>query len=280
MNLKVAVLGLFSLLATSAFAQDKIFQSNGNVIDAKVKMIKGDNIIYWHWDDRNGALYALSVNEVDKIRYENGNEELFNGHNSANVPSATPRYNPGYRGHSPAMFGGNNIVSFAPIFFTENGVGIAASYERVLDRNSIVSFYLPVIATINTDNQEESGYNKNEDIMAYIAPGIKFYPTSCRGLLKYAVGPSLVLGVGEKTTGGPYTQWNGVQYQTYLDPYVTRTKTMLGILVNNSMQVNPSTHLSLGFDFGFGFTYINDVGGVNKGVSGMVQGGFKIGYRY
>ncbi len=281
MNLKIAFLGLLSFVATGVFAQDKIFQSNGNVIDAKIKMIKGDNIIYWHWEDRNGALYALSLQEVDKIHYQSGVEEVFHGSNNKAIPSGDVHtYRPSQYYSSP-MITGKEVFSFAPIFFTENGAGIAFSYEKMLDKNGIVSFYLPVIATINTDSKDESKKNKPEDVMVYTGPGIKFYPTGSRGLLKYAVGPSLVFGVGQKTSGGDsYTVWNGQQSQTYTNPYTTGTKTVLGILVNNSLNINPSAHISLGLDFGFGFTYINNVGGVNKGVTGMVQGGFKIGYRY
>lgn len=262
----------------TVFAQDKIFQSNGNVIDAKIKMIKGSEIIYWHWNDMRGPLYSLSLNEVDKIRYENGQEEVFNGNNNNRVPSEGMGYG---RYMHPMPNLGKDIVSVSPIFTTENGVGAAVSYEHVLDKAGIVSYILPVGVTYNPDTHDESVKGKHQDMMYYFTPGIKFYPTGDKGSLKYAVGPALALGVGEKTTGGDYAYtWNGTQYISYYQPYNTQTKVMLGIVVNNSLNINPSPHMYIGLDFGFGFTYINQLNGSNFGVSGIVQSGFKLGYRF
>src|SRR4051812_37012238 len=76
-----------------------------------------------------------------------------------------------------------NILALAPIQFSENGVaGVGISYEHGLDKNSIVSFYVPVMAVLNTNNN--NNYNDyygnrttNTDPMFYVMPGIKIYPT-------------------------------------------------------------------------------------------------------
>lgn len=263
-------------VATGAYAQDKIFQSNGNVIEAKIKVINGDNIIYRHWNDRNGTQFSISLKEVDKVKYENGVEERFNGENNGQDEGryARNRNEVRMRGNETVRLG-SSIYSISPIQFTENGFGVAVSYEKAIDKTGIVSFILPVMATFNLNNHEETIYDKHQDAMFYFSPGLKFYPTSMFGKVKYAIGPSLVVGAGEKTRGGEYYYGYNPSY----DPYYTQTKFMLGILVNNSLNFNPSEHLYMGMDLGFGFTYINRLGGINQGISGMVQGGFKIGYR-
>jgi hypothetical protein len=175
---------------------------------------------------------------------------------------------------SPVRSGtGDNIIAIAPIQFTENGVGLSFSYEKGIDKGGIVSYYLPVIATFNLNNNVDHG--DHQDAMFYFSPGIKFYPTSSHGSVKYAIGPSLVIGAGEKTTGGYYYNGGNPYYE-----YNTQSKFILGVIVNNSLNINPTPHFYLGIDFGFGFTYINRVGGNNDGLNGIVQSGFKIGYKF
>lgn len=281
MSKKTIILTIMYLLFIGgAFAQDRIFQSNGNVIEAKIKEVNNENVIYWHWNNIHGAVYAISLHDVDKIRYESGTEERFNGENEGETMHRGPW---GRRAahHEFDIKLGSRVLAAAPIQFTENGVGFSVGYEKALDRAGIIAFTLPVIATFNLNNQSEDVANKHQDAMFYFAPGLKFYPTGGYGRTKYAVGPSLVIGAGEKTTGGEYSYYSGYGgYHTGFTPYETSSKFILGILVNNSLNINPAPHLYLGMDFGFGFTYINQVGGVNQGITGMVQGGFKMGYRY
>lgn len=169
----------------------------------------------------------------------------------------------------------DNIIAVAPIQFTENGVGLSFSYEKGIDRGGIVAYNLPVIATFNLNNNVQQG--EHQDAMLYFSPGLKFYPTSSHGGVKYAIGPSLVIGAGEKTTS---TNVYNYATNSYDYSYNTQDKFILGIIVSNSVNINPTPHFYIGIDFGFGFTYINRVGGFNDGLNGIVQSGFKIGYRF
>ena len=170
----------------------------------------------------------------------------------------------------------SSIIAIAPIQFTENGVGLSFSYEKGIDKGGIVSYYLPLIATFNLNNNVSNG--DHQDAMFYFSPGLKFYPTSSYGNVKYAIGPSLVIGTGEKTKSS--TSYDPNYPYTATTTYNTQSKFIVGILVNNSLNINPTEHFYLGLDFGFGFTYINKIGGKNDGITGVVQSGFKIGYRF
>ena len=271
-TMKKLLLPILLFVSFASFAQDRIFQSNGNVIDAKIKSIDNENIVYWHWNNLRGSLYVISVQEVDKVKYENGREEVFAGMNNNEHPIQRPMH-PVYK--TPVM--GKRILALSPMYFTENGVGVAFSYEKGLDPGGIISFTLPVAATFNLNTSTETAAGKNEDAMVYVMPGIKFYPTSNRGVIKYAVGPSLVLGGGQKTTGGDKYF---LLYNYYSEPYVMHAKLMMGVMVDNSLNISPTEHLYMGVNFGFGFTYINRLDGTNFGTTGIVQGGFKLGYRF
>jgi hypothetical protein len=180
--------------------------------------------------------------------------------------------------HSTGCIAGRNVIAVAPFQFSENGVGFGLSYEHTMDEQGYISFYLPAIATFNLgqDNYHSSYYGSNRNnVMFYAMPGVKFYPTRM-GKVKYAIGPSFVVGVGQKD-----------DYYRVYDPYLTSTyyaynsdRFLLGMMLNNSLNINPTPHLYVGAEFGFGFTYFDRIGGYNRGITGLVQGSFKVGYRF
>jgi hypothetical protein len=110
--------------------------------------------------------------------------------------------------------------------------------------------------------------------MFYLMPGIKIYPTGGFGKVKYAIGPSLVVADGTKT-GEIYDPYYGGTNQ-----FISEDHFMLGMMVNQSVNINPTPRLYLGSEFGFGFTYINSLAGINQTTAGLVQFSFKVGYRF
>ncbi|PQJ09411.1 hypothetical protein CJD36_019405 [Flavipsychrobacter stenotrophus] len=184
---------------------------------------------------------------------------------NANAQEAAPVTDPTI----PVLSPFNKVLAIAPMQFTENGVGLAVSYEQAVDKEAIVAFILPVIVTFNLAHDQK--YGNKQDAMFYFMPGIKFYPTGGFGKIKYAIGPSLVLGAGQKTEP---------VYNPIVPEYKTRSNFLLGIMVNNSINFNATPHFYLGLDFGFGFTYIHKLDGENQGINGIVEGGLKLGYRF
>ena len=176
----------------------------------------------------------------------------------------------------------DKIWYISPIKFTENGVGFELGYEHGIDAGGIVAYNLPVVATFNMAKNDLDNGNK-QDPMYYVMPGIKFYPASSHGKVRYAIGPSIVAGFGSRTENDRVEVYPNVYppyyYPTYTDNYVTKNKFVLGVMINNSLNINPSPHFTLGLDLGLGFSYINQLDGTNKGMTTLVQGGFKMGYR-
>jgi len=277
MKFRYFLIPLFILaICNAAFAQDKIYKKNGDVIDAKIKSVGVKTITYLRFDNQSGPEYTIIKNEVAKIVYQNGSEDDFatgrsprrSRHRQDDTDveaTAKMKYKP-------------NLLSLAPLQFSENGIGIGLSYERALDSKSIIAFYLPVAATFNLNNgtyfnpNTNSYQNGKTDGMFYAMPGIKVYPTGNTGMVRYAIGPSLVVGSGQSSSAG-YDINNNFVYQT-------QTHTVLGMIINNSLNINPSSHVYLGLEFGLGFTYLNRIGGLNQGTEALVQGGFKIGFRF
>ena len=274
---------LFSIIAVALagniYAQDKIYKANGDIIDAKIKNVGTKTISYTRFDNQTGPEYTIMKLEVSKIKYENGSEDNFEN----NFPGM-PR--PRFRSRTSTSDApsdtktkyGPNLLAVAPLQFTDNGLGFSFSYERVLDKGGIIAFYIPVIVTFNLNNgtyynvSTGTTQNGHQDAMYYAMPGIMLYPTGCYGRVRYGIGPSVVLATGEKSSAN-YDPYGGTNYQTL-------THTMLGMMLNNSLNINPGPHVYIGFEFGLGFTYLNRVDGLNQGTAAIVQGGFKVGYRF
>lgn len=165
---------------------------------------------------------------------------------------------------------GKTVIAIAPISFSEISKGVGLSYERALDKDGIISLWIPVMFGFRTYSDNLT-YTSNSAVYGnfYAMPGIKIYPTGSFAKCKYSIGPNLVLATGDRPT----------DYNILIGGGPTENFLKLGFMVNNSLNLNPMRHLYLGLDFGFGITYINQQGGVDKGTSGLVHFAFRIGYR-
>lgn len=179
---------------------------------------------------------------------------------------------------------GNNLVAFAPLQISE-GVGLGLSYERVLDKkNGILSLYIPIIFSFNdlaTDPYISPGpggtTTTNNNRSLYVMAGLKFYPTGSKGVVRYAIGPTFAYITGQKYVNEYIYDNQGMIIGQDIG---NRTRTAIGIMVNNSLNINPTSNLYLGLELGLGFTYFNKVGNIETNPQALAQFGFKLGYRF
>lgn len=272
MNLKQFLLAnLALLLAGSVNAQDNIQKRNGDNIEGKVIDVATRTVTYKKADNLEGPTYTVNKDELVKIVYQNGSEDVFN---SMDIRKSKPQKKINY---------GNNIIAISPIQLNE-GVGFGVSYERVIGKKGIVSFYLPAtMSFVNADAMASTSsatpvYSNKMYTTYYIMPGVKFYPTGNRGVVRYAVGPSVALVTGKRDVNTlKYDNYGNVIGQ-YMGPVDRLT---IGMMVNNSLNICPTAHLYLGLEMGLGASYIDQEGGKNTGnQNALFQFGFKMGYRF
>lgn len=273
MNLKALLLGCLCFSFAAASAQDRIYKKSGEIITGEVTEVSKKTVLYKRSDNPKGPEYAIDKAEIEKIRYDNGSEDVFEnerGHMRA-ARTATP------------VNYGKNIIAIAPLQVTEHGVGVGLSYERALDKDGYLSFYLPLAVTFSTESYDPyyGGYPYNynngyTDPFFYAMPGIKFYPTGMYGKVRYGVGPSILVCAGQTTE---YNGYYGGPYYPY-SYAVTTDRLKLGIIINNSLNLNVSRHMYLGMEMGLGLTYLNLADGYNQNIDGLVQFAFRIGYRF
>jgi hypothetical protein len=280
LNIKTILLAVAMIaLCGSVSAQDKIYKSDGDILDAKIKSVGVKTITYLMFNNQTGPEYTIEKAAVEKIVYQNGSEDVFDEWR----PVRHMRYRRGMGSDITAphtkLHYKPSVLAIAPLQFSENGLGVGLSYERALDKDGFIAFYMPVILTWDLNNgtyvnSNGNTVNGNADMMFYAMPGIKLYPTGSFGPIKYSVGPSLVIASGQKSSAA-YDPTG-----TYISSYNTQSHFVLGMIVNNSLNINPGPHIYLGLEVGLGFSYLNTVGGLNQGTEFLVQGGFKIGYRF
>jgi len=267
------------LLVTSVtvWCQDKIYKRDGSTISVIVKEVGTKNVTYKKYDNPDGPLYTVQNSEIEKIVYQNGSEDTFDSADDTHRPTfAERRAEAEERGrHKKKISYDRNVIAIAPLQVSDQGVGLGLSYERILDKSGIVSFYLPAYITFstnssNTYNPSTGTYSNNasNDPLFYIAPGIKVYPTGNQGKVKYSVGPSFVVASGSQSN----YDYNGNS--------VSQSKFMAGVMVINGLNVNPSPKIFLGLEMGVGVTYINRINGVLSEAQGLFDFSFRIGYRF
>ncbi len=269
--LSVIAVALFS----TSFAQDKIYKRNGDVIEAKIKSVGTKTVTYLRFDNQTGPEYTIVKAEVEKIVYQNGSEDAFD---RGRMPRPSRHHDENSTQPEAPVNYKSNIIAISPMQFSENGLGVGLSYEKAIDKKGIIAFYLPAALTLNLNSSYYDSYtgttvNGHQDAMYYLMPGIKIYPTGSFGIVRYAVGPSIVVADGQKSSSSydPYYGYSN---------YETQSHFMLGVMVNNSLNINPTPHVYLGLELGLGFTYMNQIGGINQSTLFLAQGGFRIGYRF
>ncbi len=173
-----------------------------------------------------------------------------------------------------ALVYNRNILSISPVQISENTpTGVGIQYERFLGADSKLSLYLPVAYSFGHSNPCDPDIRTR---MLYAYPGVKFYPAGYKHKVTYAVGPSLAFGTGTTNCncGELVTQTMELKPKEY------KPKTEMGVLINNSVNVQATNHVYIGSEIGLGATYLNTVGGRNLGTDIMLQMNLKVGYRF
>lgn len=263
MNTKALLPVILLCLSFVGHAQDRIFKKNGDVFDARISVINSDIVVFKRYDNPSGPEYTIPKGEVARIKYANGTQDIFEENNDRiGVPNGRENY------HSFNEFARNkNIVSVAPLLFTDHGYGFGAGWEHTLDKAGWISANLEGSLSWNFADP-----NTQKDAMFYFMPGIKVYTNLNSPVRsKFSIGPALLMGIG---TGVP-------AYSGYLtDPQQHVSHFDLGAIVNLASNLFPSEHLYIGFEGGLGFTYVNNYAGVDNGVSLLMQCSMRFGYRY
>ena len=176
----------------------------------------------------------------------------------------------------PATGYGRNLLTVSPVQVSEmtlTGVGI--QYEHFIGSSNKFSLYLPLAYSFGKSDPCNDLVRTH---MLYAYPGFKFYPAGSQHKVTYAVGPSIAVGKGNTNcacvNGGEEVGLEIVTAKEY------KPITEIGMLINNSINIQASQHIYLGGEVGVGSSFVNIENGKDFGRDLMLQMNVKVGYRF
>lgn len=112
---KINLLRLFAFITAilctmNVQSQDILVKRSGGELQVKVLKISSEVIEYKKWSNQDGPTYTLATSEVNMIKYENGEQDVFNSDTSAEVSedSTTTAVEKNSKGHIRATPAANN----------------------------------------------------------------------------------------------------------------------------------------------------------------------------
>lgn len=236
---------LLSIFFTGASAQDILVKKNGTTIEGKVVEVGIDRVLYKIHKEANSANFVIRKNDLSRIEFENGQTIWID-----------PRGERGQKRPEAAVSDeyGKNMINVSPFKALDSGPGFGISYERLLDKRGYFGLLLPFTMTV--PDSYYLPFDSNNDTgseMYYFAPTVKIYPFGQKRVT-YALGPSVYTGFGKR--------WNSyTAYDPNTGVYTTkderRTRFRLGMIVNNYVNFQITSHFQIGLNAGIGPRYID-----------------------
>lgn len=161
---------------------------------------------------------------------------------------------------------GKNIIAFNPVhLIASDFVGVGFSYERIV--NNYLGLKVPVMLAINNNY-----YN--------VGLEAKLYPTKNNGPVRYAIAPTIMMGIGNSQT----TNWQYNPSGVYVQVTTTTPASHFGFLLNQTLNVTISHKFYIGLDGGLGLNYYDEKAknnlNNNTNLSFLAQLHFGLGYRF
>lgn len=76
----------------SLMAQDVIVKKDGNTVVTKILEISTSEVLYQLWSNQKGPIYIISVNDISRINFSNGEVETFNTPQQTNQQAQQQTY--------------------------------------------------------------------------------------------------------------------------------------------------------------------------------------------
>jgi|GEM_PF-6720604 len=129
-------------------------------------------------------------------------------------------------------------IAMASAVINNGGAGFGLQYEYVVNEKKTVSLYIPFMVCITPEPSYTHSINA---VMYFINPGFRIFPTSSKGVVRYSIGLSALMGFGEGR--------NGDHIETRAD---LTSRAVGGLLLVNALHFQPTTHIRISLEIGIG----------------------------
>ena len=103
---KLTLFTFLLLILNQAYSQDMITTSSDKVIKAKVVEVTSESVKYKKFDNPDGPTYTVSLSEIKKIKYTNGDEDVFEPKTTSKTTSSSEGNSTNEGRETPAIFKG------------------------------------------------------------------------------------------------------------------------------------------------------------------------------
>ena len=211
---KIILLAIFAVIGGAVSAQDIITKTDATEIQAKVVRVGTAEIEYKQWNNLEGPVYTVPVNEVFTIKYENGQRDVMSqldgGRRSSSSASKSTSFNGKnvyYQGEVALGYslGLNDVPSYA-VFETVHGARIMkygfAGLGFGLD---VYPENWPEVRVINAKKGEIREYKVLAIAVPIFANFKGYYPFSEKCAVYGSVDLGVLVGVYNMSGAGFYT---------------------------------------------------------------------------
>ncbi len=288
MNIRILLFALAAVCAASAFAQDSLFYTNGNIIVGQVEEIGMNVIKYRTNSDGRSVLIEVDKQELFSLKLKGGQAYTFSS-TATEIPSST------------AFLRRKQVLSFDVIAPGLNHLSIG--YEHVLAPRINLMVKAGYIGLWNRELLEGDVYDSNGGLLT---AGVKFIlprsakrnssPRDVHPLAGWYLRPELMFSSWKKTS---------YYFDGYYDPYGypqtlegTNHYTSAALLLSIGRQLFLGEHITFDISGGLGYgaewregqpSNTNDSYGYNQGYAFshafiisplVVTGGLRFGYAF
>lgn len=241
--MRIFLFALLSIFACSAFAQDSLFYTNGNVIVGQIEEIGLNVIKYRTSSDGRAVLIEVDKKELSGVKLNGGQAYSFTS--SSTEP-----------GHSTAFLDRKHVVSLDVISPALNHLSIG--YEHVLAPRINLMVKAGYIGLWNRDQLNSDVYNSKGGV---ITAGVKFIlpkstkriaaPRDVHPLAGWYLRPDIMFSAWKKTSDFFGNEPDSAGY--YLPEEVTYRYSSAALLLSIGRQLFLGEHITFDISGGLGY---------------------------
>jgi len=254
--MKNLVLLLSLLFSSASFSQDMIYLNDGSVIESKVVEIGKKEIKYKKFKNLTGPDYKIFKDEVSKITYESGAEDVFS--EAKNAKSGT----------SKKLDLGNNVVYINVVDILFQNITLA--YEHFIGEQKKLGLRVPVSFSLygNSNNNFDLWNSYN---VFYSGIDLNYYPLGQRQA-SFFIGPSLRYGMAR-------FRYDDVDSFGNFQSFIT-TGSYASVLFQSGFTWNPVKELTVTSSLGLGSRRYFTSSPSNRNTVTTASLWFAFGYRF
>lgn len=277
---QILFLALMLIVSIDLDAQDTLYTEDGAKKIVKIVEVSQIVVRYKLSSSPDGLTYAITVEDVIKIVYENGTTTFFYKGASKPIPSpevskeeAAIQVIPLPQKPPRKIVIGRNIISINVLQFFTNSLMVGYEHRLKSGNNSIK---IPVSFGNGANVLPDTNSNYYNNKIFSVGFDFNKYPhRKARAKAKYFYGPSI-----------EYGQFTFLDYTfTPVPPYnpydLKETSAYVILLFQNGFLYHPANHFALSITAGVGYIQpLNE--DYNDGYSGylVIKGGLNVGYNF